>query len=179
MLDVSEDMLKASVGQPRPWARPRAAVKAQVTASPLQARKDAIEEHALALLVQHPDLASLANGLRDEHFQRPENLAVFTTWRNGVKMDTEVSNVDASLRDHVDYLLTREIPPADRQHRHADFSACLRRLEERHLRNLKAQEEMLLSEMSDDADPEYQERLNQRAKATNERLRMLFSQRKI
>jgi hypothetical protein len=85
--------------------------------------------------------------------------------------------LDDAAASTQDRLKSKGLPPADRKQRVADWQACLRRMEERHLKDLKAQEEMALAVVADDACPTdsgYRDAVDQQALETNERLRGVF-----
>ena len=176
LLDVSEATLEASMGRPRHRPASGRRTPPEAATSPFtRSQADPLEEHTLALLLRYPELAAQAQELREDHFQRPENRALFMAWREYAKLELIGPEEDA-LRRHLEYLLARELPPADRWERVADLSACGRRLEERRLRDLKAQEEYLLAQVAEDVDGDLLEALQQQVVATNEQLRQLFVQ---
>ena len=79
--------------------------------------------------------------------------------------------MDEELKRHLEYLLAKPLPPSDRIQREKAFGDCVRRLEERHLRELKREEELRLSE----AAPEEFEEQGQEIIELNERLRRIFT----
>jgi hypothetical protein len=81
--------------------------------------------------------------------------------------------LDDELIAHLRHLLDKNLPPSDRKLREADFIYCIRRLEERHLRELNREEELRLSQ----AAPEEMEEQQQRILQVNDRLNRIFGQR--
>lgn len=180
VLAVSPETLEASIGRPRAWRKGRSAPP---SVSPFdKVTSDPLEEHLLVLLLQHPNLREQAEGLREEFLTRPENRAVFVMWSQCVTMEPGELGFGHELEDHLNRLQTREIPPTDHQRRVTDLRSCIRRLEERHLREMKAQEELLLSQGTGDLSAREFEVLQRQIMVTNERLRQIFlegsSQRK-
>ena len=175
VLGVPTATLEASVGRPRPAApaqrrRSQSAV-AQATGSPFrQAEGDPLEEHVLSLLVQDPELLTRAAELPAKHLRRYENRALLSAIQEGGTMGLDTVKTQVPLGEHLERLEARVLPPADRSQRIRDFEACLRRLEERALRELKAQEEEVLAQVPQDgAIGEAQ------ITSVNERLRELFA----
>jgi len=149
LLGVSEQTLAASVGRPHA-ARPRAARQRQEAAStPFERLEhDPLEELCLALVFQHPELAPKASGLRLEHFRMVESRELFTYWLEDVNMKRLGESLDSELKAHLERLLLRELPSIAATEREAVVVDCVRRLEERRLRELKVEEELRLAEAS-------------------------------
>ena len=176
LLGVSPATLEASVGRPRRGLRRRQA-RAPAAAAPFRdAEQDPLDEHTLALAVHYSELVSWVAELPLEHLRRHENRAVLSAIQQAGTIEDAYTLLDGHLADHLDALAARELPPADRGQRAADLEACLRRLEERHLRDLKAQEEVALAQASSDPvqDTEFLDTLHQQMTSTNQRLKELF-----
>jgi hypothetical protein len=75
---------------------------------------------------------------------------LFTCWQRDGNIDIVAESVDSDLKTHLDNLLTKEFPGNTSGEREAALTSCVRRLEERRLRELKVEEEMRLA----DASPE-------------------------
>jgi DNA primase len=184
LLAVPVATLEASVGRTRNVIRPqrraqspRADDRARVESVLAAADHNALDEHALSLLVHYPELLERAAELDVEHMARPENRAVLSALQRTGTIEGTYAQLDGQLAEHLEALGERVLPPADRKQREADWQAGKRRLEERHLRELKAQEEVARAgEPTDDSPPEpgYREAVDRQALATNERLRDLF-----
>ena len=108
--------------------------------------------------------------LRLEYFQRVENREVFTNWIRCSTLDALRDSLDEELKEHLEHLLAKFLPPADRKQREAAFKDCVRRLEERYLRDLKREEGMRLAE----ATVEEVEEQGQEILQLNERLKQVF-----
>lgn len=110
-----------------------------------------LEEHTLALLLQHAELRPLAASVREEHFTRSEMRALFTWWQ----MQTfpgEPPGEDP-LSDLYNDLAARSLPPAPPSRRERELLQCAQRLEGRRLRREAAAREVLLREMEGEEDP--------------------------
>ena len=159
--------------------------------------RDPLEEYCLALLLQHPNAfadhtkirpangapsarlqtepsppESGTNRLRLEYFRRVENREVFTNWAKCPKLEVLKDTLDEEIRPTLDHLLSKSIPPSDQQQLRAAFDACVRRLEERHLRELKREEGLRLAQASAEEIQDSGPGILQ----LNERLKLLFKQ---
>jgi DNA primase len=169
LLGVSEATLEASLGRPRPATGRQAPARRRAIPTPFgRLERDPLEEHCLALLLKHPELGQVAQGLRPEHFQRVENRELFNMWIKCSTMDELMESLDEELKEHLDGLLGRELPPADGRERERVLRDCVRRLEARRLRELKMEEELRLSQ----APPG--ELYEREVLELNERIRRLF-----
>jgi hypothetical protein len=83
-------------------------------------------------------------------------------------------SLDEELKGHLAYLLAKELPPSDLVHVRTAWRDCVRRLEERYLRELKREEELRLSE----APSEELEGQEQEILTLNERFRHIFQRSK-
>jgi len=153
---------------------------------------DPLEEYSLAVILQDPlglgvmwrdvtegedptpdtyDAGSVDAGLlRLEYFRRVENREVFTNLMKCSTLDDLRGALDQELLDHLEHLLDKPLPPSDRKQRQEAFKNSARRLEERHLRELKLEEEIKLSHASTEEAEEHGQRILQ----VNERLRQVF-----
>ena len=195
LLEVSEDALQASLGRLRAAAgRGRAQTgrgkeAQQAAASPFsRVDHDPLEEQALALLLQHPESAANGDahgpaaereppgtgGLRLEHFRRVENREVFTSLLKCSKLDDLREDVDYEIAGHLDHILSKSLLPTDRKTRAEELRLCVRRLEERHLRDMNREEALRLSgeELTD--HPEQGERILE----INERLKNVLTEQR-
>ncbi len=107
---------------------------------------DRLEEYALSLLLQCPELREKADKLTPEHFERTENREIFTLWALTPNTEMLLDEIGAELKEHLNTLLRRALPPATEKDRERGLAECIRRLEERRLLNLKMQEESLLTD---------------------------------
>jgi DNA primase len=180
LLGVTRATLEASAGRFRTPTRRRSANQARGSASAAPFRQvegDALEEHVLTLMAQDPELASRAGELRADHFKGSENRALLSAFTGTGTMDAVYALLDTQGIQLLERLSERVLPPADRLRRGADFEACKHRLEERHLRDLKAQEEAVLTQAagSPSEDLPYLDSVHQQSTEINERLKELFS----
>ena len=113
----------------------------QISSSP-------VEEYCLALLLQYPQLRQLAQELSAEHFQTTENREVFITWQSSPDSAQLRTKLDASLLEHLDYLMSKTFPPAiqvnDRA-RQLTLADCVLRLQEMLSKRLENRLEAVLN----------------------------------
>ena len=95
---------------------------------------DQLEEYCLGLFLRYPELWDKAGSLSPEHFDRSENREVFIACQSSSELQTIRQNLDASLHEHLQTLVSKEQPPADKSEQERELSHCIRRLEERKLR---------------------------------------------
>ncbi|MSQ12906.1 MAG: DNA primase [Dehalococcoidia bacterium] len=102
---------------------------------------DPLERNILRLLFQHPNLEQHAEALLPDHFQGAENRELFTAWKAWGTLEMLQENLDPVLLQHLRELLDANtvsggsIPPRD------ELADCVRRLEERRLRQMKRRQE--------------------------------------
>ena len=167
-IGVDEGTLKASTGRfanrnggsgsagtgsrPKPAGR-----EVEPTDSPFaRLDRDPIEEYCLAMALQHPHLVPEAS-LVPEHFRRPENRELASQLlqltQNPLEEDIGESLkevVAPALRELLEFLITKELPPVEARDRLRTLQSTVRRLEERFLRNLKIEEALWFSEEQPD-----------------------------
>ena len=152
VLGVARTTLEASVGRPSrrvPAQRQRPGRAFQAAVTPFrQAEGDPLEDYALALLLQYPALRERAWKLPEEHLRQPESKAVLKAIHSPDTMGLDNVKSEDLLAEYLERLTQKLLPPADRKQQGADFEACLQRLEERHLREMKVQEEAMLADGS-------------------------------
>ena len=142
------------------------------------AEHDPLEERVLALLAQDEEFLAHVGEVDPDTFVRPENRAVLFALRETGTIEGAIAQLDGQLADRLVRHSLEALPPADRKQRTEEWTGCLRRLEERRLRNLKSQEAAAFSSdaVGDaPADPEYVQAVQRQALEINERLRDLFT----
>ena len=136
---------------------------------------DPVETFPLALLMRDPSLREAAGELRAEFFRRSENREVFQKWAECSTMEELKEDLDSPLQEHLESLLSREIPVMDSTQRFQALAQSIRRLEERQLRELRPQLGASFSQAEAegrDPAPEVEELHRQ-----DQRLRQIFSAR--
>ncbi len=171
LLGMSDAQLKARLDHPRYKGVTRAQTvnsmrradgigqTSQTGTAPVAAVDgDPWEEHCLSLMLQSvktddsndipfpDDVMDVIDALRLEHFRRVENREVFTNLARCTTLGGLQVALDDELLGHLDYLLTRPLPPTDKKAREAALWQCGHRMMVRHLSELKLEEELRLSE---------------------------------
>ncbi|MCH7655732.1 MAG: DNA primase [Chloroflexi bacterium] len=168
---------RAQIGRPqagRGRARGREAPEGAVESVLRTAGREPVEEHALALALQYPEILARVGEAQADRFVRPDNRAILSALQEAGTIEVAHAQADGPMAEHLDQLSRRVLPPADPKQRAAEWTECLRRLEERYLRDLKEQETIALTEQAP-GDEEYREAVSRQALDTNERLRDLFT----
>jgi len=153
LLQVTVSTLEASVGRPKPAQRSKrqaggALETSQVVVSAFrQVEGDPLEERVLSLMLQHDDLLVRCAEVVEEHFLRSENRALLRAIQDGGIMGLDSVKPPEEIWNHFERIAGCDVPPSDKSQRDADFDGCIRRLEERYLRELKAQEEAVLAQV--------------------------------
>lgn len=174
LVGVDELTLARKAAQMKPTRRERV-VRAPSTPSVEGARRP-LEEYCLCLLLQHPELEAGCDMQLAECFQGIANREVFLAWREHRDVELVRQGLDASLWEHLDALLDRTLPPADKSELETALSDCVRRLAEQRLRRLKALEEVLIAEAESEGNKEQVQELLRRALGPNAELRALLVQ---
>ena len=127
----------------------------------------------MALLIQFPEIQDRAEALTEDHFQHAQYRALFTEWRACPIIEKLQAQLDVTLRDYLDLLCAKVFPSMDNRKRQDAITQCIRRLEERRLRELKVQEALLLAK----EDPgEERGILDEQTITVNQSLRQVFEE---
>ena len=175
-LEAAVDRRPGALGS---QARPARPVRqtSQLESAFVVSERDPLEERVLALIAQDEELLARVHEVEPDNISRIENRALLSAVLASGTIEGALAQLDGQLADRLVQLSQEALPPADRKQRAAEWEACLRRLEERKLRELKAQEEAAFAENADGdvpTDPEYVQSVNRQALEINERLRNLF-----
>jgi len=104
-----------------------------------------IEEYCLALLLQYPELCSLAQELSPEHFECTENRELFAAWRSFPDISLLRNKLDANLLEHLHYLLNKSIIEKNNREQQLSLRDCILRLQERLSRKSETRRELMLN----------------------------------
>lgn len=138
-------------------------------------KQDPLEADSLALLLRDPELRELAEGLQPEFFHESENREVYLKWAECSIIEELRELMDTPLREHLETLVDRDLHLMDQKQRTEALAQCVRRLEERHLREVRTQIATALSQAIEEGDDPSQviEELHKQ----DERLREIHSTR--
>ena len=101
-------------------------------------RRDYLEDYALALLINHPELDPDQNRLAVEYFKKTENRELFTSVRSSSTIDEVKENLDESLHEYLDALIGLRLSPLEDWQVENAFIEITERLEQRYLKELQA-----------------------------------------
>jgi hypothetical protein len=106
-------------------------------------------------LLQNPELRERGLELNTDYFEGTENREIFLAWKKATDnedFERIRKDLDVSLQEHLDNLISRILPPARERETEIAFTDSTNRLREQHLRRLKALEEILLIEAESTGD---------------------------
>ena len=150
-LKIEESSIKVALREPKAGRkRPQLIKPTEQSRLARQLGSNRIEEDCLALLLQYPELRSLARELSPEHFESTENREIFVEWQHSSDISDIESKLDTSLLEHLYYLVDKDyknFPPAiqeSEQTRHRNLDDCIHRLKEKLFRRLETEKEATL-----------------------------------
>ena len=108
---------------------------------------DSLAEYCLYLLFSYPDLRSHASDLRVDYLLNTEDREIFLAWQNTADVDLLRQELDISLQGHLNALISNATPPLHGDAQERALRQCINRLRERWLKDLKAKEQILISEL--------------------------------
>ena len=160
-LGVDRRLLETSISRRQQPASRRRAERGrgrQEENAVLADRRDRLEDYALALLLQYPDLRQRDGDLETDYFRRTENRELFTCLRSSITMEDVREELDESLHEHLDGLSALELSPTEPWPVEEAFGQAARRLQQRHLKELQvvllATEDMTVPPVRDVEDPD-------------------------
>jgi len=101
-----------------------------------------VEEYCLALLLQHPELKGYRQQPSAEYFQNSENREIFIAWQQASDLSSLKGELDPAIWEHLDYLLTKSLPPNQIEEK---YTGTVLRLREGFLRGLATKGEAALA----------------------------------
>ncbi|MBA7630422.1 DNA primase [subsurface metagenome] len=110
--------------------------------SPRPLLSSPLEEYCLTLLLQHPELKDSCQGPLPEYFENSENREIFIACQQANDLSSLKDKLDATIWEHVDYLMKRSLPPNQIEEK---YNSCTLRLWEKFLRNLELKKEGVLA----------------------------------
>ena len=140
ILGVDRRLLEGSISrrqQPTSRRRAERGRGRQEEKAVLADRRDRLEDFALALLLQYPDLRQRDGDLETDYFRRTENRELFTCLLSSTTMEDVREQLDESLHEHLDGLSTLELSPTESWPFEEAFGQAARRLQQRHLKGLQ------------------------------------------
>ena len=185
LLDVSAERLRSmaprvnQARRSRSAARPRQSgegesISMKQLGAVLGASAVGIEEHVLALVLQHAELREYAEAVPPEHFLDTGNRELFTLWTRIPTLDEITEAVSADLAEKCAALRSVEFPPSDHARRVTEVTQCVRRLRERYMRTVLKDAELALKEGESSLEGEEREQLRTRTLEPSDSLKKVF-----
>ena len=176
LVGVDERSLAASLGKLRRPLKPgqKGAVIQPSESIPSLFPRDRLAEYCLSLLVRYPPLRSYATGLSADFFPHSEDRQLFIAWGDTADVDSMRGSLEPSLREYLDTLAEKPLPPMSEEEQKDALSDCIRRLEERWLQDLKTKEEALISDAQAEGNTAELEELQQSGERLNTQLLEVF-----
>ena len=140
ILGVDRRLLEGSISrrqQPTSRRRAERGRGRQEENAVLADRRDRLEDFALALLLQYPNLRQRDGDLETDYFRRTENRELFTCLLSSTTMEDVREQLDESLHEHLDGLSALELSPTESWPFEEAFGQAARRLQQRHLKGLQ------------------------------------------
>ncbi|MFC1995491.1 DNA primase [Chloroflexota bacterium] len=103
------------------------------------------EEYCLALLLQYPELKPRCQGLVPEYFGNSENHEIFIAWQQANDILSLKARLDTAIHEHLDYLITKSLPPIKETEQEYALDDCILGLREKFLRGLEEKKAALLA----------------------------------
>jgi len=145
LVNVAERKLEAALKgiKPSPSRRRVEEPKPEAVAQALRpVFSSPVEEYCLALLLQHPELKAYPQHPLPEYFQNSEDREIFIAWQQVSDLSSLRDKLDPAIWEHLDYLLTKSLPPNQIEEKYAD---AVLRLREGFLRSLATKREAALA----------------------------------
>ncbi len=149
--------------------------------APVRSPSRTIEEYCLCLLLTNPSLRELAARLECAHFDGTENRQLYEAWQKDSDPEHIRSALDATLVEHLDFLLSRPFPPgipSDEETQKRALDECILRLQERQAKRHQFMMETTLEQQRQEQGLEAElATLDQAGMTSNEQLHQIFLQR--
>ncbi len=113
---------------------------------------DSLAEYCLYLLFSYPDLRSHASELRVDFFFNTEDREIFLAWQNATDVDWLRRELDSSLLEHLNTLMSKATPPLHGEAKERALRECINRLRKRWIKDLEAKETVKLTEAHAEGD---------------------------
>ena len=144
-LDIEESSISNALGNWRNGKTRRYETVARKKNIPTHKNmRNPIEEYCLALLLNYPELSNTAQELSIEHFENPVNREIFAQWRLYGDYTEMKKQMDFSLWERLDYLLSMTILEKNASERGQVLGICVTNLLERKIQKREAEKAIML-----------------------------------
>jgi len=137
-----------------------------------------VEEGCLAWLLQYPGLKTQCQGLLPEYFESSENREIFLAWQKVDNLTSLREKLDVAVHEHLDSLVTKNLPPTTQVERDDVLASYVLRLREKFLRSDAAERgEVLALEAESGGTAAELAKLKEQGIEVNVQLGEVFAQR--
>jgi len=109
-----------------------------------------------------------------DFFLNTEDREIFLAWQNTADVDSLRESLDISLLEHLNTITSMATPPLQGEAQERALRQCINRLRERWLRDLKAKEQVLISEIEAAGKPTDLQEIQKSAVKLNAELGEVF-----
>jgi DNA primase len=141
-VDIDEKRLEAALGRFKSDRKVSETKSQALLKATRSIGSNPLEEYALAIVLQHPELKSRFEDLLIEYFENSENRVILEKWKLSDDPIAVRQMLDPVIQEHFDALLARTLPGSSVEDR---FMDCVIRLRERYLRNLEMKKAEVLA----------------------------------
>ena len=181
-LETTPETLSAIIGKPnrRPVKNRGLDNVSDIQVSALEKKtQDPLEEYLLGMILRWPELKEATRKMSPSAFHRPEHREAFILWWECSTIEELYKIADEELKERIEIILAAPFPPTNINQREEAVRQCVHRMEERYLKEMKAEEALILTQnepaIPDQGTPDLNvDVFEQRMVDTNERLRHLF-----
>jgi deoxyadenosine/deoxycytidine kinase len=142
LVKVGTNTLEAALNRLKPApVRRKAPEKKPATAPAVRSYLSSpLEEYALTLLLQYPEMKTRQEELSGEYFEISENREIFLAWQAADDVSNIKDTLDPALYEHYDKIINRQLPTVNNiDQRFTDSVIELRKKYLKHLAARKAE----------------------------------------
>ncbi|MDA0768629.1 MAG: DNA primase [Chloroflexi bacterium] len=142
-IGVTREALMASLPRPQAPRRTRSNTASRgnspgISGTTLGASPEAaLEDYTMALLIRRPEFKEMMAEFSPDNFRSAEHREILSRWLMSSSMEELRNSLDESLHDRLEFLFTTEITPADYSASERALDQCIRRLRNRHFKELQ------------------------------------------
>lgn len=138
LVKVGLNTLEAALNRLKPAPVRRRTPERKMPAAPVVRAylSSPLEEYALTLLLQYPEMKSRQEELAAEYFEISENREIFHAWKNASDIATIKETLDPALHEHYDKITAKKLPTVNNIDQR--FTDSVIELRKKYLKNLAA-----------------------------------------
>ena len=156
LLEVNPQTIRTGISQPRASQNryrraPNSLIAAQsqqISRKLIDSSERSLDEHAIILLLNRPELKSIADKLSPEWLKNSEDRELYRKWLKCDSIQSLRSELESSLQLRLDNLTKKPIEPVDTFSATKAFHQCILRMEIRYIKEM--QESIITSVQPED-----------------------------